>query len=70
MTKDIDNRLYNRHRYFKSQNLKKPTVSFLNLSNNRHSEYYNKLINTKSIIYENQYINPYNNDTIIFKEFL
>lgn len=70
MTKDIDNRLFNRHRYFNSRNLKKPIVSYLDLSNNKHFDYYQKILNNKKIIYENEYINPYTETTINFKEYL
>lgn len=70
MTKDIDNRLYNHRRYFYSRNLKKPSISYLNLSEIKHLEYYNKIVNNKSLIYSNTYINPYNQEFIEFNEFL
>lgn len=70
MTKDIDNRLYNRHRYFYSRNLKKASTSYLNLNNHKHLEYYMKTINNKSLIYSNSYLNPYTNDVIYFIEFM
>lgn len=70
MTKDIDNRLYNRHRYYYSRNLTKPQENYLDLSNSRHLEYYNKLLQNKNLIYENEYQNIYNNEKIAFKEFL
>lgn len=70
MTKDIDNRLFNRHRYFYSRNLKKPIVSYLDLSNNKHFDYYNKILSNKNIIYESKYLNPYTNTPVNFKEFL
>lgn len=70
MTKDIDNRLYNHHRYFYSRNLNKPKTEYLDLENKIHLEYYNKLLSNKSMIYQNEYINLYDNDLILFKEFL
>lgn len=70
MTKDIDNRLFNRHRYLYSRNLKKPIVSYLDLSNNKHFELYNNMLSNKKIIYENEYLNPYTETSINFKEFL
>ncbi len=70
MTKDADNRLFNHHRYFYSRNLEQPKVSYLNLDIPKHLEFYNKIINNKSIIYNNTYKNFYNDDLIEFKEFL
>lgn len=70
MTKDIDNRLYNRHRYFISRNLKKATINYLDLSNLKHLEYYNKYINNSNLIYENQYYNTYDSSIITFHEYL
>lgn len=69
MTKDIDNRLFGRRRYFYSLNLKKPRVEYLDLENLKHKKYLEKLINNKKVVYENIYINPYNNEKILFKEF-
>lgn len=70
MTKDIDNRLYNRHRYYYSRNLNKPVVNYLDFSNAKHLEYYSKKLKNKNLIYENEYQNVYNNEKIAFKEFL
>lgn len=70
MTKDADNRLYNRHRYFYSRNLQKPKINFLNLNEPKHLEFYNRMLNEKNLIYENAYTNSYNNEIIEFKEFL
>ncbi len=70
MTKDIDNRLFNRHRYYFSRNLKKPLVNYLNLSNSRDLVYYKKILKSKNIIYENEYINKYSKEKIAFKEFM
>lgn len=70
MTKDIDDRLYNHRRYFYSRNLRKPSTSYLNLSDPKHLEYYMKIISDKSLIYSNSYLNPYNYDVIQFNEFM
>ena len=61
MTKDIDNRLYNRHRYYYSRNLSKSIVNYLDLSDLKHLEYYTKILQNKKLIYENEYQNIYNN---------
>lgn len=70
MTKDIDNRLYNRHRYFYSRNLKQPTTSYLDLSNPKHLEFYNKMLKNANLIFEKDYTNTFTNDTITFHEYL
>ena len=69
MTKDIDNRLFNRHRYFYSRNLKKPSVSFINTDKVREKDYYTKKIQDTSLIYQNEYYNPYDNSKVIYLEF-
>ena len=38
MTKDIDNRLFNHHRYFYSRNLNRPKESYINIENIKHSK--------------------------------
>lgn len=70
ITKDIDNRLYNRHRYFYSRNLDKPKISYLNLNNEKDQEYLKKILNKKELIYVNKYQNSYNDEEIIFEEYL
>lgn len=70
MTKDVDNRLFGKHRYLYSQNLIKPSISYLDLSNPKHLEFYKKLLNKKELIYQNEYENSYNNDLILFEEYL
>ena len=69
MTKDIDNRLFSKHRYFYSQNLTKVKEDFINLDNYKDKEYYLKKIQDKELIYQNEYINPYDNTKVIFLEF-
>lgn len=70
MTKDIDDRLYNRHRYYYSRNLNKPKINYLDLSNEKHQEFYCEILKDKKLIYENDYRNVYNDEKIAFKEFL
>jgi len=70
MTKDADNRLYNRHRYFYSKNLQKPKINYLNLENTTHLNFYKSKLKNKELIYNNIYVNSYNEELIEFKEFL
>ena len=70
MTKDIDERLYNRHRYFYSRNLIKPKADFLNLDNEKDLEFYKKIIQDKQLIYQNEYLNPYDNSQVEYLEFM
>lgn len=70
MTKDIDNKLFGKKRYFFSQNLKKPTIEFLNLSNNRDFEYFKSLMKDKNLEYQSTYEDIYTKTTIEFKELL
>lgn len=69
MTKDIDNRLFSHHRYFCSQNLNKPKEIFINISNLDEQDFYKKIIQDKSLIYQNEYINPYDNSNVSYLEF-
>ena len=70
MTKDVDNRLFSHHRYFYSQNLKKPIKNYINLDKEKEKDFYIKKIQEKELIYQNEYINPYNNEKVQFFEFL
>ena len=70
MTKDVDNRLFNKHRYFYSRNLKKPTISYLDISDISHVEFLSNLLSEKELIYENNYIDSYTQEIIGFKEYL
>ncbi len=69
MTKDIDNRLFNRHRYFYSRNLIKPVANYINLDDTIDNDFYQKIIQDKKLIYENEYINPYDNTKVSFLEY-
>lgn len=68
MTKDIDNRLFGKHRYFYSQNLSKPKENYIDMEENKDKNYYKKIIQDKELIYQNEYINPYNGTKVIFLE--
>lgn len=70
MTKDIDNRLFNHHRYFYSRNLNKPIESYIDLNNIKHVNYLKKIIQDKKLIYQNEYANPYDNNKVSFLELL
>lgn len=70
MTKDIDNRLFNRHRYFCSRNLNVPKENYINLDNEFEKEFYKKIIQDKDLIYQNEYLNPYDNNKVVFLELL
>lgn len=69
MTKDIDNRLFNRHRYFYSRNLIKPIANYINLDNTIDNNFYQKIIQDKKLIYHNEYINPYDKNKVSFLEY-
>ncbi len=68
MTKDIDNRLFNHRRYFHSRNLKKPLENYINLENHKELSFLQKIIQDKELIYQNDYINPYDNTKVSFLE--
>lgn len=70
MTKDIDNRLFNHHRYLYSKNLIKPSSSYLNSQNIRHASFLNKILQNKNLIYSNTYYDSFYNDIIAFEEYL
>ncbi len=69
MTKDIDDRLFNHRRYLCSRNLNTPKESYINIDNEKELEYYKKITQDLNIIYQNEYINPYDNTTVNFLEF-
>lgn len=69
MTKDIDNRLFGFHRFFYSKNLIKPIENFIDTSNEKELNFYIKKIQDKDLIYQNKYINPYDDSEVSFLEF-
>lgn len=68
MTKDIDDKLFGKHRYFNSQNLNKPREEFLDLFNERDLKHFNDIINNSSIDYSSQYKDIYTDSNIEFLE--
>ncbi len=70
MTKDIDNRLFNHHRYLFSKNLIKPSTSFINSNNINHVNFLCSLLENRNLIYENTYYDLYYNGLIHFEEYL
>lgn len=70
MTKDIDNKLFGKHRYFNSQNLDKPCEEYLDLSNENDLKYFNNLISNCSIDYSSQYKDIYTGNDIDFIELI
>lgn len=69
MTKDIDNRLFGHRRYLYSQNLSTPKESYINSDSEHDYDFFTKKIQDKKLIYENVYINPYDNSKVTFLEF-
>lgn len=70
MTKDIDNRLFNCHRYFFSRNLNRPVVSYIDLDNIKDLEFYKKITQEKDLIFREGYLNKYDNTNVLFLEYL
>lgn len=70
MTKDIDNRLFGYHRYFYSQNLNMPKTSYIDSEIDIDNNFYKKIIQDKELIYQNEYINSYDDSKVQFLEFI
>lgn len=70
MTKDIDNKLFGKHRYFNSQNLVKPQTEYLDLTKKEDYDYFIKLTNNKSVEYTSDYKDIYTDSDITFYELL
>lgn len=70
MTKDIDNKLFGKHRYFNSQNLIKPVTEFLDLTKEEDYNYFMKLTNNTSVEYTSNYKDIYTDSDITFFELL
>jgi len=68
MTKDIDNRLFSKHRYMYSYNLKRPSEVYIDLNNKIDVLYLLKSLNNMEICYENKYYDKFNNQ-VIFQEY-
>lgn len=69
MTKDIDNRLFGCRRFFYSQNLLMPKDNYIDINVDKEYEFYQKRIQGKELIYQNEYINPYDGTIVTFLEF-
>lgn len=68
MTKDIDNKLFGKHRYLNSQNINKPREEYLDLTNEKDLNYFNEIMNNSSIDYCSQYKDIYTDTNIEFIE--
>ncbi len=68
MTKDIDNKLFGKKRYFYSQNLDKPFETYLNLSNSRDFDYFMNIMKNSNIEYKSVYEDVYSKQKIEFVE--
>lgn len=68
MTKDIDNKLFGKHRYFNSQNLNKPKEEYLDLSNENDLKYFNELMLECTVDYNSHYKDIYTDSDIEFIE--
>lgn len=68
MTKDIDNKLFGKHRYLSSQNINKPREEYLDLTNEKDLNYFNEIMNNSSIDYSSQYKDIYTDTNIEFIE--
>ena len=69
MTKDIDDRLFGRRRFFYSQNCIVPKVSYIDSMDSRDLEFLQKKIQDKELIYQNKYLNAYDDSEVSFQEF-
>lgn len=69
MTKDVDNRLFGYRRFFYSQNLNMPKDNYIDINNIKEYEFYQKKVQDKEVIYQNEYINPYDGSLVTFLEF-
>ena len=68
LTKDFDNRLYSRRKYFYTRNIKRPIESNLDLSNLKHYEFLQKILKGKELTFNNSYVD-YFGDDVNFMEF-
>ena len=69
MTKEIDNRLYGRRRFFYSQNCIVPRVSYIDSVEKIDLDFLNKKIQDKELIYQNEYLNIYDKTTVQYLEY-
>jgi len=69
ISKTNDKRLFNKKRYLHSNNIEIPKILQLNMKNEEDINKLNILLEDKSLKYESNYTNPYNNEDILFLEF-
>ena len=70
MTKDIDNKLFGKKRYFYSQSLDKPFETYLNLSNEKDFDYFMSMFKDTNIEFKSKYQDIYTGQEIEFIESL
>ena len=70
MTKDIDNKLFGKKRYFYSQSLDKPFETYLNLSNEKDFDYFMNMFKDTNIEFKSKYQDIYTGQEIEFIESL
>lgn len=68
MTKDIDNRLFGKRRYFNSKNLLIPTEYYINCENDLEFEYILDIVNNYEEVYSNGYLDL-NKEVVYFREY-
>lgn len=68
MTKDIDNRLFGKKRYFFSLNLNQPKTDYLNLDNEKDFNYFLDLTKKNNVEFQSEYIDNYTKNIIKFIE--
>lgn len=68
MTKDIDNRLFSKKRYFYTRNLKLPSEYYIDLDNQEEVLYYLKSLNDFKECYKKEYYDKFNNK-VLFVEY-
>lgn len=68
MTKDIDNRLFGKKRYFNSKNLIVPKEYYINYKNDLERGYLYDIINNYDEVYSSEYLDI-RKETVLFKEF-
>ena len=69
MTKDIDNRLFGQRRFFCSQNCIVPKVSYIDSMDSRDLEFLQEKIQDLELIYQNEYLNTYDDSKVSFLEY-
>ena len=69
MTKDADDRLFGRRRFFYSQNCLVPKISYIDSIEKKDLDFLNKKIQDKELIYQNEYLNIYDKTTVQYLEY-